>query len=575
MRKRRILSLLLAVAVTATMLIAVPLTASAESGDTVYTWDFTSSEFFENNISKETPNIKSDQEEETAILSNPGSRLNKNTSNIPPLNAKLEDGGSEGCNNALKFDVPDGSTATLYIQVGSGSKSREFKLYKDGNIESPVLDQTIADSNKFYIFTTKLDCGQTYYFDSSKQKFLLGKIVLIVTPVDSQPETHVILDKSEVSISEGHTAELNATVIDGENEKVTWSIDGTDYAEYNVDVSDGNKITITGNKAGNAQITAKLQSDNSKSATCNVTVKPQPIVPGVVGAVDQLRPVTETTTFEILDEAVKVGADTSIAPYENGKLYFEGYVASAGSASNRYLAKTSYDVDNNAKNSNQGISVNANEVFAVKLSMGSEIKVNITSTSTSATRHGKLLSAPSSSDYLVQTDDLKSTTNPDHAALMTYTAKSEDEIVYISADGECVISQIQVTVPDSAEYFGNGKADSGWYEKDGAKEGVIRFLQQFKEQSQGTVKKYGFYFIDPKGNIEKAKITEEKELTDEGIYADLYGIMNDDTKTYSAKAFVTIDDGSTETTYWSGKIDGSISDWTSDEYKIDNYEPGK
>ncbi len=570
MRKRRILSLLLAVAVMATMLIAIPLTASAEGGDTVYTWDFTSSEFFSERVDQNTPNIKSDQNEETAILSNPGSRLSTNPSNIPPLNAKLDD----KVNNALKFDVPDGSTATLYIQVGSGSKSKEFKLYKDGNIESPVLDQTIADSNKFYIFTTKLDCGQTYYFDSTAQSFLLGKIVLIVTPVDSQPETHVILDKSELTVSEGLSAELNATVIGGENEKVTWSIDSTNYAKYDVDGSDGNKITITGNKAGSAQIAAKLQSDSSKSATCNVTVKPQPIVPGVEGAVDQLRPVTETTTFEILDEAVKVGADTSVAPYENGKLYFEGYVASAGSASNRYLAKTSYDV-NDTKNSSKGISVNVNEIFAIKLSMGSEIKVNITSTSTSATRHGKLLSALSSSDYLVQTDDLKSTTNPDHAALMTYTAKSEDEIVYISADGECVISQIQVTVPDSAEYFGNGKADSGWYEKDGAKEGVIRFLQQFKGQSQGTVKKYGFYFIDPKGNIEKAKITEEKELTDEGIYADLYGITNGDTKTYSAKAFVTIDDGGTQTTYWSGKIDGSVSDWTSNDYKIDNYKPGE
>ena len=142
MRKRRILSLLLAVAVMATMLIAIPLTASAEGGDTVYTWDFTSSEFFSERVDQNTPNIKSDQNEETAILSNPGSRLSTNPSNIPPLNAKLDD----KVNNALKFDVPDGSTATLYIQVGSGSKSKEFKLYKDGNIESPVLDQTQTSS---------------------------------------------------------------------------------------------------------------------------------------------------------------------------------------------------------------------------------------------------------------------------------------------------------------------------------------------------------------------------------------------------------------------------------------------
>ena len=118
MRKRRILSLLLAVAVTATMLIAVPLTASAE-GDTTYIWDFTSKDIFGDNtsIGKSTSIKSTDLSANADILSNPGAKINFDDK-VWAI-AKI-DGRAK---NALAFNIPEAASATLTIELGASSST--------------------------------------------------------------------------------------------------------------------------------------------------------------------------------------------------------------------------------------------------------------------------------------------------------------------------------------------------------------------------------------------------------------------------------------------------------------------
>ncbi len=138
-------------------------------------------------------------------------------------------------------------------------------------------------------------------------------------------------------------------------------------------------------------------------------------------------------------------------------------------------------------------------------------------------------------------------------------------------NGDGYLTSIAVdATANPKDYFGAGLTDSGWYQGESGKEGVIRFLQKYVGNSK--VDSYGIYFIDPKSDIEKAKISGSGEdLTDSGIYADLYGIPENNEETYSAKAFVVIDGKP----IWSDSFSGKVSDWESDANKIDEYPVGE
>ena len=80
--------------------------------------------------------------------------------------------------------------------------------------------------------------------------------------------TEVSLDKTELTLTEGETETLTATVRpdNADNRKVTWSSDKTDVATVD---GDGR---VTAVKAGVAVITVTTE-DGGKTATCKVTVK--------------------------------------------------------------------------------------------------------------------------------------------------------------------------------------------------------------------------------------------------------------------------------------------------------------
>ena len=80
--------------------------------------------------------------------------------------------------------------------------------------------------------------------------------------------TEVTLDKTELTLTEGETETLTATVRpdNADNRKVTWSSDKTDVAT----VDGAGKVTAV--KAGEAVVTVTTE-DGGKTATCKVTVK--------------------------------------------------------------------------------------------------------------------------------------------------------------------------------------------------------------------------------------------------------------------------------------------------------------
>ena len=80
--------------------------------------------------------------------------------------------------------------------------------------------------------------------------------------------TEVTLDKTELTLTEGETETLTATVKpdNADNRKVTWSSDKTDVAT----VDGAGKVTAV--KAGEAVVTVTTE-DGGKTASCKVTVK--------------------------------------------------------------------------------------------------------------------------------------------------------------------------------------------------------------------------------------------------------------------------------------------------------------
>ena len=80
--------------------------------------------------------------------------------------------------------------------------------------------------------------------------------------------TEVTLDKTELTLTEGETETLTATVKpdNADNRKVTWSSDKTDVATV------GGDGKVTAVKAGEAVVTVTTE-DGGKTATCKVTVR--------------------------------------------------------------------------------------------------------------------------------------------------------------------------------------------------------------------------------------------------------------------------------------------------------------
>lgn len=209
MKTKKILSFLAAAAISASAFAGLAATASA--ADTItYTWDFTDSTFFSSAITAGST-IISDQNEKTAIMTNPGAKFSCNTTSVTDANGTAVQvvKAEATASNAMQLDVPDGSTAHLTIQLTSGSTGKVLKLSDvKGNALISASDYTKNVLDKTY--ECDLSCNATYYLDTTAYKAYIGKVTLAVTgksgtvdPVDPDPATeyNVNVDSSPETLS--------------------------------------------------------------------------------------------------------------------------------------------------------------------------------------------------------------------------------------------------------------------------------------------------------------------------------------------------------------------------------------
>ena len=149
-----------------------------------------------------------------------------------------------------------------------------------------------------------------------------------VTKIEEAEEaikvTGVTLDKTTVSLEEGNTTTLTATVApaNATNKTVTWKSSNTSVVTV-----DNGKITAV--KAGTATITVTTE-DGNKTATCNVTVTP--VVINVTGvtldkttvSLEEGNTTTLTATVAPANATNKAvtwsSSNTSVATVDNGKI---------------------------------------------------------------------------------------------------------------------------------------------------------------------------------------------------------------------------------------------------------------
>lgn len=143
--------------------------------------------------------------------------------------------------------VVSASVASIFIQSPNTSQS----ITITGNTAGTATISVVA-TNNFATLDEEILAGQT--------KTITVNVVARIDP------TRVTLDKSNITITEGSTSNLVATVepSDANDKTVTWSSSNPSVAT----VSNGR---VQGIKEGTATITASTV--NGKTATCTVTVK--------------------------------------------------------------------------------------------------------------------------------------------------------------------------------------------------------------------------------------------------------------------------------------------------------------
>ena len=89
--------------------------------------------------------------------------------------------------------------------------------------------------------------------------------------------TDVSLDKTELTLTEGGSETLTATITpdNASNKSLTWSSSDSSIVTVGADQTDNTKATVKALKEGSATITATT-ADGNKTATCTVTVKDMP-----------------------------------------------------------------------------------------------------------------------------------------------------------------------------------------------------------------------------------------------------------------------------------------------------------
>lgn len=202
-----------------------------------------------------------------------GASLNAGNHNVIVDGGTLDESLKTSLGDSVKYtpaitteSLPDGIVGTSYNQTlaatgsdaitWSVSGSLPAGLSLNGNTGAITGTPTVTGSSTFTV------TAQNSYGSDSRE------LSVTISARATVPVTGVSLDRSALTLSEGDTARLTATVepADATNQNVTWASSAPDVAT--VDAS-GN---VTAVAEGTATITATTE-DGGKTATCTVTVE--------------------------------------------------------------------------------------------------------------------------------------------------------------------------------------------------------------------------------------------------------------------------------------------------------------
>ncbi|WP_165380108.1 Ig-like domain-containing protein [Staphylococcus condimenti] len=192
-----------------------------------------------------------------------------------------------------KVDVPSFKTKPIAVTgVTLDKTTLSLEEGATGNLVATVAPSTATDKTVTFASSdaaiatvdnkgkvTAVKAGNADIAVTTKDGSKTAKCELTVT-AKQIPVTGVTLDKSTLSLEEGATATLNATIAPSNASYKAVSFTSSDDAIATVD-DDG---LVTAVKAGTADITVESLMDGSKTAVCTLTVtepepEPEPEVP--------------------------------------------------------------------------------------------------------------------------------------------------------------------------------------------------------------------------------------------------------------------------------------------------------
>lgn len=164
--------------------------------------------------------------------------------------------------------VIEGKTATFTVNAtGSEPLSYQWQQNMNGSGWTDITGETNAT---YTTEKTTMDMNGTQYrcvVSNSAGSVISDAAALTVNAAANVPVTSVTLDKTSLGLTEGETAQLNATVLpeNATNRNVIWSSNAPGVATVD---SSGN---VTAVAPGTATITVTTE-DGNKTATCTVIV---------------------------------------------------------------------------------------------------------------------------------------------------------------------------------------------------------------------------------------------------------------------------------------------------------------
>ena len=158
-----------------------------------------------------------------------------------------------------ELTLTEGETETLTATVRPDNANNRKVTWSSDKTEVATVDGagrvTAVKAGEAVVTVTTEDGGRT-------------ATCAVTVKAKTVSVTEVTLDRAELTLTEGETETLTATVKpdNADNRKVTWSSDKTEIATV------GGDGRVTAVKAGEAVVTVTTE-DGGKTATCKVTVK--------------------------------------------------------------------------------------------------------------------------------------------------------------------------------------------------------------------------------------------------------------------------------------------------------------